>query len=486
MARKSRKNKIIELQKESYFNTALYSRLSIEDSGNKDLNTIQNQINIIKNYTQNKPYLKIIDIYCDNGNTGTNFERPEFKRMIEDIKRGKINCIIVKDLSRFGRNFIETGKYIEQILPFFKVRLISVTENYDSFDKNNSNNEINIAIKNLVNDLYSQDLSLKIRSAKNTRMKTGKFIPSYIAYGYKKIKDNKNPVIIDEEASKVIKKIYKLALNGYKKTEIAAILNKERILTASMYRKYNNFNLNDTNDKIVKWTSNMIYKILKNEYYTGITINNKSSKDECIKINNTHEAIISEKDFKKVNSIISSRNKNKKIRKQIIFYKKIKCVGCKNLLKKNYSHENKYYCETYKITKNFNCFKEQISENEIKNILLIIIKNRFNIFLQDYNDIKKQIYNLENKLNNKKYLKFVNYKNYKFEKIEQKEYIYISNFYSNEINDIIETINYIKNKKIQPPIKEITRNVIDNFFSSIYLYDIKHIEIVYNFKEEYV
>ncbi len=162
MARKSRRQDKIQnesIEKQAEWRTAVYARLSIEDSGIKNSDSIEMQINLVKHYVEQRPYLTLKDIYIDNGSSGTSFERPSFNRLMDDIRRGSINCVVVKDLSRFGRNYIETCEYIDKIFPFMQVRFISVNDNFDSMNCTNYSEGLIISLKNLINDAYVKDIS---------------------------------------------------------------------------------------------------------------------------------------------------------------------------------------------------------------------------------------------------------------------------------------------------------------------------------------
>ena len=196
MARVSRKHAdvkyIPEIEPIQIWNTALYVRLSVEDNG-KESDSIFNQISILEKYVSERPYLEKIDIYVDNGYTGTNFARPEYDRMMNDVKKGLINCVIVKDLSRLGRNYIETGDFIEKICPFFGLRFISVNDDYDT-ETSLSGSALSVSLKNIVNDYYAKDISRKVTSALRTKMTRGDYIGNYAPYGY--LKDPKTRITL--------------------------------------------------------------------------------------------------------------------------------------------------------------------------------------------------------------------------------------------------------------------------------------------------
>lgn len=181
-------------EKNKDIRAAAYLRLSIEDGDKAESNSIGNQRELIRDFAAERPGLHLVEEYADDGYTGTNFERPGFKRMMEDIKSGKINCIIVKDLSRLGRNYIEMGKYLEQIFPMMGIRFIAINDNYDNANTESSDSDsIVVPFKNLLNDSYCRDISIKVRSQLDMKRRKGEFIGGYAIYGYCKDKRNKKP-----------------------------------------------------------------------------------------------------------------------------------------------------------------------------------------------------------------------------------------------------------------------------------------------------
>ena len=185
-------------KKEKAYLTASYVRLSREDGDKVESDSIHNQRELICDFVKKHDDLKLVEEYIDDGYSGTNFDRPAFMRMIEDAKRKKIDCIIVKDLSRLGRNYIETGKYIEKIFPFMGIRFIAINDHYDSADEESDADHIIIPFKNLINDAYCKDISIKIRSQLDVKRKSGKFIGSFAGYGYLKDPKDKNHLVVDE------------------------------------------------------------------------------------------------------------------------------------------------------------------------------------------------------------------------------------------------------------------------------------------------
>lgn len=225
-------------EKNKDIRAAAYLRLSIEDGDKAESNSIGNQRELIRDFAAERPGLYLVEEYADDGYTGTNFERPGFKRMMEDIKSGKINCIIVKDLSRFGRNYIEMGKYLEQIFPMMGIRFIAINDNYDNANTESSDSDsIVVPFKNLLNDSYCRDISIKVRSQLDMKRRKGEFIGGYAIYGYCKDKRNKNRLVVDEYAADIVRSIYRRKLEGMSAQAIAEQLNSENVLAPSEYKR---------------------------------------------------------------------------------------------------------------------------------------------------------------------------------------------------------------------------------------------------------
>ena len=298
--------------------TAMYIRLSMEDEDvslnrKEESNSISSQRELLKAYIENHSELKDTKVqeYCDDGFTGTKFERPGYMKLMEDIRAEKISCIVVKDLSRLGRDYIEVGSLLEQILPLYQVRVIAVNDNYDSDNYDGSTGGMNVAFKNLIYMLYSRDLSNKICSAKHTRILNGENISGQLRYGYVKDPNDKHKIIVDPEAAEVVKLIFELTAQGKRKTEVANYLNAHGIDTPSAYKKRKG-SKNFFHAVEVKslWSTSSIHDILNDEVYLGKLIWNKTKKrvgsnntstyvpkDEWIVIENCHEPIITQKLF---------------------------------------------------------------------------------------------------------------------------------------------------------------------------------------------
>ena len=305
------------------FQAAVYLRLSREDGdvtegGKQVSNSIANQNELVMDYLKSHPEISVISTYTDDGYTGVNFDRPEFQRMLSDIREGKIDCVIVKDLSRFGRNYIESGRYIEKIFPMLGIRFIAITDGYDSINEDMGTDMI-VPFKNLINDAYCRDISIKIRSHMDIKRRNGEYIGAFAAYGYLKDEDNKNHLVIDEYAADVVRDFFSMKLCGMSQQAIADKLNADGILSPIQYKKSIGVGLNSSFQKSVKpkWSYNAVLRILKNEVYTGTVVQGKCTtpnykikkrihKDEAdwIRVEDMHDAIIPKSDFDIVQEIL--------------------------------------------------------------------------------------------------------------------------------------------------------------------------------------
>ncbi|MFA9376114.1 MAG: recombinase family protein [Lachnotalea sp.] len=355
-------------------NIAFYLRLSQEDmdpsksnNQNEESISISNQRKLIDNFIKRRKEFSCCNIteYCDDGYTGTNFERPGFQQMLEDAKMGKIDTIILKDYSRLGRNFLGVGRYLEEIFPELKIRVISINDGYDSNNVIMTTDGIDIPIKNLINDFYVKDLSKKVKSGIITRQKKGECISANAIFGYKKSKENIHKLEIDEETAFIVRMVFDYALDGKNSVQIAKLLNEKQIMTPAWYK-----NKSDRRNYIVDnktmWTAAKVMKILRDQRYAGDMVGNvrvttKVAKSENIRVDrkewiiveNTHEGIVPKEEFFKVNEEILPLIERNGIplgdnRSQGFCY----CPHCGRLLQKTNTTINPYfYCtrQTYDV-----------------------------------------------------------------------------------------------------------------------------------------
>ncbi len=305
------------------YQAAIYLRLSKEDGdvaagGRPESNSISNQKDLIMDYVGKHPKIHVHSVRVDDGYSGVDFNRPNFQQMLDDIRTGSVDCVIVKDLSRFGRNYIEAGRYIEKIFPMMGVRFIAVTDGYDSLN-NAGGSEMMVPFKNLINDAYSRDISIKIRSNLEVKRKRGEYIGAFVSYGYRKSEEDKNRIVVDEYAAGVVKDIFRMKLLGMSQQAIADTLNEKGILPPLAYKNSIGIRLKTSFDmgETPEWNPVSVTRVLKNELYTGVLIQGKQTtpnykvktrvmkpESQWARIEDSHEAVISRQDFDLVQELL--------------------------------------------------------------------------------------------------------------------------------------------------------------------------------------
>lgn len=362
-------------------------------------NSLEIQVDYLQKYINQNRELTLIKIYRDNGMTGTNFQRPAFMAMLEDIKSGKINCIVVKDLSRFGRNYVETGNYLENLFPYMGIRFISVNDSYDSMDAT-AQEKLAISLKNVYHSIYSKDISRKICTSFDIKKKKGFFLGRYAPYGYKKSRENHYILEIEEETAKIVKEIFELRLKGIGVVKIARILNNRGILSQNR-RLYERGEIKKGKDSI--WSGASVLGILENPIYCGCLVERKTDisyyrggqkrvipQEEWNYIKNTHEAIIDKAIFYKVHILIEeSRKENLKIKNkngenvENLWKGLIICGECKRRMLRDGGYDSKdkksikyrFVC-VKKYLKNNACMSFSIGEAELTNIVFHILNKQ--------------------------------------------------------------------------------------------------------------
>ncbi|MCI8644695.1 MAG: recombinase family protein [Lachnospiraceae bacterium] len=331
------------LKNQKHFLAAMYLRLSRDDNATKgssitkgenvakrgntagitgvksESNSITSQRELIRAYIQRQPDIELYDIYVDDGFSGSNFERPEFKRMMDDVEAGRVNCIIVKDLSRFGRDYIESGRYIQRIFPALGVRFIALTDHFDSLCADVGESGIVLPVKNFINDSYCRDISMKVKSQLAVKRKAGEYLAAFAVYGYRKSAEDKNRLTIDDYAAEIVRRIFEWKISGMAMAAIAEKLNALHVLSPREYKKSLGLNYRGgfSGGGEAKWSSSAVKRILTNEVYVGHLLQGKTEKinykikknvekpkEEWIRVENTHEPIISTSDFEIVQNLL--------------------------------------------------------------------------------------------------------------------------------------------------------------------------------------
>lgn len=376
------------------YNACIYARLSRDDGDKLESDSIINQKALIRDFLSKHPEIHAVSEKTDDGYSGVNFDRPAFQEMMEDIRSGKINCVVVKDLSRFGRNYIEAGNYIERVFPFLGVRFIAINDNYDSLDRNQSDSLI-IPFKNLINDAYCKDISVKIRSQLEIKRKKGQFIGAFAAYGYLKDEEDHNKLVVDTYASEIVRAIFKWKIQGMSQGRIANKLNMQGVLCPMEYKLSLGMKV-QTNFRVHKkalWSSKTVTRILTNEIYTGVLIQGKVGtpnykikkimpRDEAdwIRVEGVIPVIIDRDMFDSVQMILA-----KDIRiapEEDVVYPLsgfVKCADCgQNMVRKSYNAGGKSYsyfiCSTRKAGKG--CSTHSISEEKLMDVVLQMVSKQ--------------------------------------------------------------------------------------------------------------
>lgn len=375
------------------WNTTLYLRLSRDDGDKEESNSITGQRELLRDYISQRPEFREYAVRVDDGFSGSTFERPSFQKMIEDVKAGRTDCIIVKDLSRFGRNYLDAGEYIEKIFPFLGVRFIAVNDNYDSLGDKKASDDLIIPFKNLINEAYCRDISVKIRSQLEIKRKNGQFLGSFAAFGYLKDEQNKNKLVVDQYAADIVRDIFKWKLEGVSPQDIADALNKLGVLSPMEYKRSIGMKFTTsfkTNTKAT-WSAGTVIRILKNPIYIGVLIQGKETtpsykvhkritKDESewSVIEDSHEAIISKIDFDSVQKVLKCDTRRSPGGKAVgLFSGMIFCGDCgASMVRKTVPAGEKkyvyYVCSAHK--QNKSCSPHRMRDTTLEEIVLDSLK----------------------------------------------------------------------------------------------------------------
>ena len=413
MARKSRKAQVqpvAEVKKETAaLPTAIYARLSVENSGkDDDGNSLQNQIAVCKDYLDGCPHLRLTEVYSDNGRTGTVFDRPAWNRLMDDVRTGKVLCIVVRDLSRFGRDYVETGNYLEKIFPALGTRFISVKENFDNFTCGNAMESLSVSLQNLVNAMYSRDISKKVSTALRAQMETGNFRNRNLPYGYLWNED-KTAYVVDEEAAAVVRQIF-----GWKRQEVSVYTIVERLKAGGIEsperHKRRAGTRNGDNIQGEGWCPSTIRGILQNRAYIGEMICGKSETalykglkkhvtetDKWLVVPDAHSPIVSVSDFEAVERQMREDSAHREtamewsadIRAGMIdlFAGKIFCADCgKRMYYKRQRIQCKgvvfrgvYDCSTHMRRGHGTCFKHAMRQNVLNEKVFNAIRDQLQV-----------------------------------------------------------------------------------------------------------
>lgn len=375
------------------WNATLYLRLSRDDGDKEESNSITGQRELLRDFIRNRPELREYAVRIDDGFTGSNFERPDFKKMMEDVKEGRTNCIIVKDLSRFGRNYLDAGEYIEKIFPFLGVRFIAVNDNYDSLGEKSASDDLVIPFKNLINEAYCRDISVKVRTQLEIKRKSGQYIGAFAVYGYMKDETDKNRLIVDEYAADIVRDIFAWKLDGMSPQDIAVQLNQSGILSPMEYKKSlgMKFATSFKANAQAAWSANSVLRILKNPVYIGVLTQGKETtpsykvrkriikpEDEWAVIPDSHEPIVRREDFETVQKVLTLDTRRSPDDSSVqLFSGMVFCGECgASMVRKTVPSGNKKYvyfvCSAHKQDKS--CSSHGIRDEALEEVVLETVK----------------------------------------------------------------------------------------------------------------
>ncbi len=412
MARKSRKNvAVLEAPKQpamKVWRAALYVRLSVEFNGKRG-DSLETQRQIMEAYIALCPDIEITEIYTDNGITGRTFEREAFQRMLADVESGKIDCIVVKDLSRLGRNTIDTGYYIEKYFPLHGVRFIAVNDQFDSEDSENSGNHLIVPLKNMINEAYATDISKKVRAQQNQAMRDGEFVGARPPYGYRKDPANCHRLLVNEDTAPIVRQIFQWTVEGAALNEIVKRLNEGGIITPGYYHA--SCGLFSYDNKLAgsgKWQTRTVGKILADQVYTGDMVQGKHTNvghkqvatkpADWIVVRNTHEPLVSREVFAKAQAVREkAAQRGKSPAKKVpytenILRGRVFCGCCgKNL------HRQRHQCGYYvyhcisndRIGKGACEAKVYVREPDLFNAILTIIRQKAEVMMGEALRLKR-------------------------------------------------------------------------------------------------
>lgn len=549
MARTSKKqqgtNSVIAKKTGKIYSVGIYARLSVDGSERKN-ESIETQIEIAKAFIGQQNDMVIVDCYTDIGKTGTNFEREGFERMMRDVRMRRIDCIIVKDLSRFGRNHIETGNYIEKIFPFMGVRFIAVTDHFDSMHTSGENETWGVNLKNLVNEMYAKDIAIKVKSSRKEKWEQGSYTGGVPPYGYRaEWIGDKKCLFIEETTSDIVKKIFELFLSGKNMKEIVIWLYENRITRPTEYHKTGNIYCKE-DESPKQWSRGTVKMILTNPVYMGCLVQGRTCGKDYMMRNrhdidsgdwsvkeHTHEAIISEDiffeaagKFEKSSVYCNKKGYSKTVpAEEDIFADVLFCGDCGSKMKritaiKQFSSKDRVRTYSYNCPKTDRideekCMTKSITLKSLTDIVKEAIRQEFSLsamrpkeliecnnreaegLKEEWNrqllDMEKRIENVR-KLGSEQYLKYrmgeLDEEGFRREKEENNKKIVSLQKKSTAITEQLKNIDFEtvqKNHFLRTLIKgnektELTSEVVRTLISRIEVYPDHRVKVIFTFK----
>lgn len=526
------------------YKIGIYIRLSLADAdlakkeGKTESESISHQRDLIHNYLKSHKEFKkcSIEEFFDDGYSGTNFKRPSFEKLLDKVKTGEINLIIVKDFSRFGRDYIELGEYLERIFPLLNVRFISINDNYDSDDYKGTTGGLDIIMKNIVYAYYSKDLSAKVMSAKRARERKGEWNGGNVPYGLMVSPKTSKKLVKDACSASIVRRIFDMAISGMGTAEIARILNDEGVLTPGEYyrQKFPNrkiFMGNKSGPKF--WTATTILNILGKQQYYGANVGHKRvvtspcsghtakvSDEEVIVVENMHEAIVSKKEWQQAQKVINRIGHRSRTVRDYPLKGVVRCGYCHHTLQYyTGTYKRNFICNSQYTTKDSRCLKEKLDEDIVNDVVFTAIKKVFALanemssglerkreqLSDEKASLQAKITEKQKRLKKLEKEKYANVDAFMAEEITKDEFyarrdkvdVDISKL-SEEIKKLSEDLDhmnaanddevksFVDRVDIYSSYDTLTNDMVRAFIKNVYVYDAEHIEIEWNFNDEII
>lgn len=522
------------------YHAAIYVRLSKEDgdvasAAKAESNSISNQKNLIKDFLKDKDDIIVVSERVDDGYSGSNFERPGFQMMMDDIRRGTVDCVIVKDLSRFGREYIDSGKYIERLFPALGVRFIAVNDHIDSKEEN-SRDDIVVPFKNLMNDAYCRDISIKIRSHLEVKRRNGEYIGAFTPYGYKKDENDRNRLVPDLYAAGVVKDIFRMKLHGMSQTAIADHLNGQGILSPMEYKHSLGIRIQDNfkTHEQAEWSSMSVRRVLENEVYVGTLIQGKHStpnhkikkimdkpEEEWIRIEDSHEPVVSKREFAIVQRLLGMDTRTSPNEDEVYVLSGLAvCADCgAPMIKRNVPAGGKVYsyyiCSKNAATKQ--CGTHRIPKDKLERLVFDVLKTHIASVLDagrileyvntvpfqelEIKELERQKEAKEQEIQKSRELRDMLYEDLKEGIVSKEDYAELYEGYNNKrkkaeeavrkisrtIQDVLDAktdkYEWLRYFKEYQNISELSRTAAVELIERVRVSDKNHIEIDFSFQD---
>lgn len=532
------KTEVIFMQKKIY-RTAIYCRLSREDGDKVESNSIASQRAICEDFIAKHDDLELVcEPFIDDGYSGVSFNRPQFRELEDALRKGKIDCIVVKDLSRFSRNYIDGGRYLEKIFPQLGIRFIAVNDAYDSLTGDPQSDSFIIPFKNLINDSYCKDISMKIRSSLEVKQKNGEFVGAFAPYGYRKSPEDKNRLIVDEDVSEYVQMIFSMYKDGFSIGRIADRLNQMGVLSPMEYKHSAGVKFETVfkTSETAKWTYKAVHRILTNEVYIGVLAQGKRgtpnykvrvvqfrNEEDWVKVENAHEPLVSYEDFMAVKEMMKRDMRCSPDKDEAhLFSGFLFCADChQSMIRKTVPSKNKKYvyfvCSSNKHS--HTCSPHSISEKEVEEKVFRAIHDQVELVVnlekalamidrlpsksRKAFNYEAQIAKIEEEIERYQKLKLRLYEDLSDGIIDKSEYFDFRNSYTKIIEEKQETLLRVKKEMKQvvatgtternwvtlfkqyENIDELNRRVLMALVDRVLVYEDHAIEIIFKYRDEY-